>query len=150
MDPKQRQTGIAILGTAIKQSKNCVSFEKYIWKHASKIEEDMQEEMYFWFAYQVVGLVLMNANKQLKPLLKAVKKGKVGWKSPSYDDVTARLDEHDDYLVTPFEVVEGVVDCPKCGGSKTWSVQKQTRSSDEPMTTFSCCVTCGHKWRYSG
>ena len=56
----------------------------------------------------------------------------------------------DDYLTKPFEVVDGVVTCPKCQGMKTWSVQKQTRSSDEPMTTFSRCALCNHQWSYSG
>ena len=38
-------------------------------------------------------------------------------------------------------------DCDKCGHGMayTWSVQ--TRSSDEPATTFFKCVSCGHQWR---
>jgi DNA-directed RNA polymerase III subunit RPC11 len=39
--------------------------------------------------------------------------------------------------------------CPKCGHSRAFFVQMQTRSADEPMTTFyRCCDhSCGHNWR---
>ncbi len=36
--------------------------------------------------------------------------------------------------------------CPKCKARQSYYVEKQTRSSDEPMTLFITCV-CGHKWR---
>ena len=86
----------------------------------------------------------------MKNIATDLKKGNVGWKNPLYNNIESKIQEHDDYIVKPFEVVDGVVKCPKCQNSKTWSVQKQTRSSDEPMTTFSRCVTCGHQWAYSG
>jgi len=37
--------------------------------------------------------------------------------------------------------------CHKCNLNRTTSVQLQTRSSDEPMTTFVTCVNCGHHWK---
>eukprot|EP00981_Chlorochromonas_danica_P006045 scaffold1263_cov170-Ochromonas_danica.AAC.9 len=37
--------------------------------------------------------------------------------------------------------------CRKCKGSKTTHYSLQTRSSDEPMTVFVCCLTCGNRWR---
>jgi len=37
--------------------------------------------------------------------------------------------------------------CRKCGGNKTTNYQMQTRSADEPMTVFICCLKCGHRWR---
>ena len=89
-------------------------------------------------------------NKKIKEVNNEVKDGRVGWKHYIYDGIESKLQEHDDYLTKPFEVVDGVVTCPKCQGMKTWSVQKQTRSSDEPMTTFSRCALCNHQWSYSG
>lgn len=38
--------------------------------------------------------------------------------------------------------------CGRCGQRKTTYYQKQTRSADEPMTTFVTCVTCGNRWRF--
>lgn len=37
--------------------------------------------------------------------------------------------------------------CRKCKGTKTSHYSLQTRSSDEPMTVFVCCLTCGNRWR---
>jgi len=37
--------------------------------------------------------------------------------------------------------------CPRCKQSKCRYIMLQTRSADEPMTTFVTCVNCGHHWR---
>lgn len=53
----------------------------------------------------------------------------------------------------------GVIKCSRClrdekqkdnpaRGSRTESFQKQTRSSDEPMTTFCHCLDCGFRWKF--
>ncbi|KAI8144239.1 transcription elongation factor S-II [Fennellomyces sp. T-0311] len=38
--------------------------------------------------------------------------------------------------------------CGKCKGRKTTYFQMQTRSADEPMTTFVTCVNCGNHWKF--
>ena len=37
--------------------------------------------------------------------------------------------------------------CRKCGKRETNYYQVQTRSADEPMTTFVTCLNCGNHWR---
>ncbi|TFG08349.1 MAG: transcription factor S [Promethearchaeota archaeon] len=37
--------------------------------------------------------------------------------------------------------------CPKCKHAEAESWQVQTRSADEPSTTFFRCVKCKHTWR---
>lgn len=37
--------------------------------------------------------------------------------------------------------------CKKCGKARTKYYQQQTRSADEPMTTFIQCLNCGKEWR---
>jgi hypothetical protein len=37
--------------------------------------------------------------------------------------------------------------CGKCKMRKCTYSQAQTRSADEPMTTFVTCLQCGHRWR---
>jgi DNA-directed RNA polymerase subunit M/transcription elongation factor TFIIS len=37
--------------------------------------------------------------------------------------------------------------CFKCGKNKTTYTQAQTRSADEPMTTFVSCLMCPNKWK---
>ena len=45
---------------------------------------------------------------------------------------------------------EGMLTCPKCKKRNTTYYQKQTRSADEPMTTFASCLndTCLFRWRF--
>lgn len=39
--------------------------------------------------------------------------------------------------------------CGKCGQKKVSYSQAQTRSADEPMTTFCECQNCGKRWKFS-
>lgn len=39
------------------------------------------------------------------------------------------------------------IDCPTCYHPKASFFQMQTRSADEPMTTFYRCLKCGHQWK---
>jgi transcription elongation factor S-II len=47
--------------------------------------------------------------------------------------------EMDDY--------EGQFKCGKCKSKKTVYYQLQTRSADEPMTTYVTCKECGNRWK---
>jgi transcription elongation factor S-II len=44
---------------------------------------------------------------------------------------------------------DGVFACKKCKSKNTEYHQMQTRSADEPMTTFVCCNNCGKRWKFS-
>jgi transcription elongation factor S-II len=50
-----------------------------------------------------------------------------------------------------FEInVEASTDtftCRKCKSNKCTYYQMQTRSADEPMTTFVTCIECGQRWK---
>jgi transcription elongation factor S-II len=49
----------------------------------------------------------------------------------------ARMDE--DYT--------GMFKCGKCKSLKTTYYQMQTRSADEPMTTYVTCMNCSNRWK---
>ena len=38
--------------------------------------------------------------------------------------------------------------CNRCGKRKCTFYQLQTRSADEPMTTFVNCLVCGNSWKF--
>ncbi|KAK4773387.1 hypothetical protein SAY87_028406 [Trapa incisa] len=38
--------------------------------------------------------------------------------------------------------------CGRCGQRKCSYYQMQTRSADEPMTTYVTCVKCNHRWKF--
>jgi len=42
---------------------------------------------------------------------------------------------------------EGMFKCGKCKSRKTTYFQLQTRSADEPMTTFVTCKNCNNRWK---
>ena len=44
-------------------------------------------------------------------------------------------------------IEEGAFQCRKCGSKKTTYYQMQTRSADEPMTTFVQCTECPARWK---
>ena len=44
--------------------------------------------------------------------------------------------------------VSGIFQCAKCKEKKCTYYQLQTRSCDEPMTTFVTCTVCGNRWRF--
>lgn len=44
-------------------------------------------------------------------------------------------------------VYRGIFTCGKCKSDKTTYYQLQTRSADEPMTTFVTCMNCTKKWK---
>ena len=39
-------------------------------------------------------------------------------------------------------------ECRKCKSNRCSYYQLQTRSADEPMTTFVTCIDCGNRWKY--
>ena len=45
------------------------------------------------------------------------------------------------------EDYNGLFKCRKCKSTKTTYYQMQTRSADEPMTTYVTCKNCGLKWK---
>jgi len=43
---------------------------------------------------------------------------------------------------------EGQFKCRKCGSKRTDYYQLQTRSADEPMTTYVTCMDCQNRWKF--
>ncbi len=48
----------------------------------------------------------------------------------------------------PEDMPDGLFMCGKCKKYKTTHSQVQTRSADEPMTTFVLCLLCGKRWKF--
>ena len=62
------------------------------------------------------------------------------------DDLTKNLivvSSEDKITVNPTVSME----CPKCGHTKAEAWQEQTRSADEPSTSFFRCLKCRNTWR---
>jgi len=63
-------------------------------------------------------------------------------KLKEYQQEARRGDRH------KMEATCSMFSCSKCGQNKTTYYQLQTRSADEPMTTFVTCCNCGHNWKF--
>ena len=48
---------------------------------------------------------------------------------------------------TTIEAATDTFKCRKCHSNKCTYYQMQTRSADEPMTTFVTCIDCGCRWK---
>jgi DNA-directed RNA polymerase subunit M/transcription elongation factor TFIIS len=142
-----RKKGSFALATVIKQDKNVKIIEKYIHKRVLINKSYDYDETYMKFIYQSIGDILVG--KDLKLILENIKKDLIGWDHPTFLKIKNRIKEHDDFIVNPFEVEEGVTTC-NCGSGRVFTYQKQTRGADEPMTTFAKCVKCKSQWTYSG
>jgi len=46
------------------------------------------------------------------------------------------------------ELATDEYECSKCHKNMTTYYQLQTRSADEPMTTFVTCLNCGKRWKF--
>ena len=51
------------------------------------------------------------------------------------------------YSANNEEEIIGMFTCNKCKSKKTTYYQMQTRSADEPMTTFVTCLNCDKRWK---
>lgn len=54
---------------------------------------------------------------------------------------------HKDAVNNIDENYKGLFKCGKCKSMKTTYYQMQTRSADEPMTTFVTCINCNNRWK---
>jgi transcription elongation factor S-II len=67
----------------------------------------------------------------------------IKWKKLIYDKKI-----RDENKYTPkIEASTDNFTCWKCKSKKCTYYQLQTRSADEPMTTFVTCLSCGQRWR---
>lgn len=50
--------------------------------------------------------------------------------------------------MNPEQEHDGLFKCSNCKTMKTTYTQAQTRSADEPMTTFVTCLNCNKHWKF--
>jgi len=98
------------------------------------------------------GLVTRLKNKELEST-------KLAWYTPDvldpngpYAKVALKLKKRDDDREAARAQMDagyvGMFKCGKCKSTKTSYYQMQTRSADEPMTTYVTCLNCDKKWKF--
>lgn len=65
-----------------------------------------------------------------------------------WDDlIAAKIERDNNATKVDFSAATDDFMCWKCKNRKCTYYQLQTRSADEPMTTFVCCLSCANRWR---
>ena len=130
------------LKLVVKNESNVNILEKNIFQ----VSND-DENIYKNITFQVVNDI--RNGKKLPEVLNDIKNFKVNWKHSSLNEYIQEEIEQDNFIIQPFEIVEGITEC-KCGSKRVYSFTKQTRGGDEISTTFNECLSCKSKWSYSG
>lgn len=133
-----REKGINSLKLYLNKEQNINILEKNIYNSSDNYLLDLYQTIYD-----------INSGYKLNNILSNIKNEKIGWKHNCFSDLIFEEEEQNNFIIQPFEVYEGVLTC-KCGSKRVYSYQKQSRSADEPMSTYANCMACGNKWVYSG
>lgn len=135
-----RKIGIKTLESVLKVPKNVEMIEKYIYISSSELDQTSYKTILF----QVMDEI--SSGNKLKDIVSNLKDNKYYWNHSVFKVVTNKIREQDEFLLNPFEVEEGVLEC-HCGSKRVFSYSKQVRSSDEKTTIFAQCVECKKKWK---
>ena len=98
--------------------------------------------------YQILCMINDPSNNDdvLHKAILYLKNDQLLWSHPTFDDEKIKIEEENEFMVCPYELSEGALECGQCGSKKIFSFTKQTRSMDEPTTVFALCSECGKKW----
>ena len=123
----------------LKVQKNINILTKYILlnedDHQEQILSELCLDLYNKVSIKTCALKLKNKNYMFG--------------SEAYNKLEILQKEQDEFISEPPQVVEGVVDCPKCNGQKAFVCTMQVKSGDENTSVFARCATCGHSFRTS-
>jgi len=108
---------------------------------ALKMKEPLE-----WLLSQIQDDLVASPQNIEEYVKNVIQKELLGFNHSSFDKFIQKENIQDEYVINPFQAEEGVVQCVKCKSMKVYSVSRQTRAADEPMTTVSVCTICKHKW----
>ena len=63
------------------------------------------------------------------------------------DIIEMKIKRDKSATVVDLSAATDIFTCSRCKKSKCTYYQMQTRSADEPMTTFITCLNCGKNWK---
>lgn len=154
-----------------------INIEKGVLNHTIKSFNEMSvpiENKYYWIpsfenrhfvrryknnAYNLIYVMKQPSskvierllNKELKTFELAHLRPSVLWPDGPYAQTEKKLKEEElakEVTANQQLAPKGMFRCGKCKSDKTAYYQMQTRSADEPMTTFVMCIDCGKRWKF--
>ena len=163
-NPQEFRNNVVIkLNNILKNEKIASNLEKgifnYTLKHAEKINVVKKWDNSYFVKLYVNRLRTITINLKDEDLFKSithktVKAHEVAFMShqdmqPSkWEELLENKKIRDENKYEPkLEASTDDFKCWKCKSKKCTYYQLQTRSADEPMTTFVSCLDCGNRWK---
>lgn len=164
-DPKKsRGTLIKQLNSVLKREMDAVNMERGIYNYA--IEDATRkhlvkkwENIHFVEIYLTRFRMIFNNLKSSPYLLEQLKTKK--WKAHEiaflshyemmperWEKLIAEKQERDKNIYDVQQKINSEFKCRRCKSNNCSYYQLQTRSADEPMTTFVSCQECGNRWKF--
>lgn len=150
------------LETIIKDEKNALNLEKGVFNYALK-EADQRKVIKKWDNTFFVQIYLNHLRSIMTNLsaeiLKQIEDGTIKPHQVAFmthhemrpEKWSLLIDAKSKRDKNKFEVnmaaATDTFTCRKCKGNQCTYYQMQTRSADEPMTTFVCCIKCSARWK---
>ena len=132
---KIREYNITILNKILNKD-DSIELENIIFTYSNK-------NKYCKIFYEKLGELIIDI-KMYSYIINDIKLNKFDWNSSFYSEIKNKeLQE----IIKINEYSKGTEICKKCKNQQIYFYQKQTRSSDEPMTTFYTCQSCGNRWK---
>tara|TARA_B100000674_G_C37828448_1_gene909319 strand:- start:556 stop:1053 length:498 start_codon:yes stop_codon:yes gene_type:complete len=158
-----RKDVVKIINTKVKNKKKSINIEKSVFNYAvvqakSKNIVRKWENKYFLQMYKNrLRSIYLNLNNEtfLNKILNKTINAKVlskmthqemcpeKWK----DLIDAKIKRDKNMTSVNMSAATDEFTCYKCKKKKCTYYQLQTRSADEPMTTFVTCLVCSNRWK---
>jgi DNA-directed RNA polymerase subunit M/transcription elongation factor TFIIS len=129
-----------ILSSIIHKEDNRKNVIKALWRYGN---EDFFEAKYLLYEIFVEYLI----NFRINDVFHKLRDKSIGWDHVEFNPIKSKFNEYDNFLTSPPEVEEGVIECRKCNSKRTFSFSKQTRRADESATVFVRCASCNSTFR---
>ena len=151
------------LKEVLESEKKSINLEKGIYNYALK-EANNRKVVKKWdnpFYTQIYldRLRSIYFNLKIPALLHSVKDGTITVKTLAFMThqemqpekwealIQAKIKQDKSKYDTQQEAMTDTFKCRKCHSNKCSYYQMQTRSADEPMTTFVTCLECANRWK---
>jgi len=159
---KFRSNIVNKLNVKIDNNKNSANLEKGIFNYALK-EAEQRKVLKKWDNNRFVKIYLdrlrtvyLNLNNTIIEQINSgtIKVHKIAFMTHQEMSperwvklIEAKIKRDKNKFETNVEAATDTFTCRKCKSNKCTYYQMQTRSADEPMTTFVTCIECGNRWK---
>lgn len=133
-----------IYNYCIKEGTHRKIVKKWDNPHFVKIYEDRLRSIYMNLTDDIVTQI---NNRQIKPHMVAFMTHQELFPEKWGKLIEEKIQRDKHKYEATIEAATDTFTCRKCKSKKCTYYQMQTRSADEPMTTFVTCIDCGCRWK---